>query len=274
MTRRGIFMKRSLATLVVVVLCLVPLGADLTFTQTMTVEGAMAAMMAGKPIALVTRVKGKKARADMEVMEISSLTDLVTREVTILNHKDKTAQVIGARSAPMPNAPELNLDFSFKPTGQAKAIDGVQCAEHVFTVSFGLANMSGQQVPSEAAEAMKDVRMVMDGSVWIAKDAPGAAEYIAFQKAALDGNLSYALGALMGGQSRGGMDKLMAALSEAPGLPYLTEMTMSVEGTGPFVEMMKKQMTGMKLVQKMASVSTEPLGDDLFRVPADYTVKK
>ncbi len=269
-------MKRCLVTLVVLVLCLVPLHADLTFTQTMTMEGPMAAMMKDKPMVMVTRIKGKKARADMDMMDtkISSLTDLATKEVMLLNHTERTAQVISATTAVDANVPKLDVNVSFKPTGQSRPIEGAACDEYAFKMSLGFAEMSGKQLPPEAAEMLKDVRMIMDGSIWIAKGGSGAAEYVAFQKAAIDANLTSVLAGLMGGQNRGGMDKLMAAVTEAPGLPYLTEMSMSVEGSGPMVEMMKQQLTGMKMIQKTTAVNTEAVSDDLFKVPADYTVKK
>lgn len=282
-------MKRCLVTLAVFVLCMAPLRADLTFTQTMTMEGgAMAAMMAGKPVVITTRLKGMKARSDMEVMDtkITTLTDLTSKEITVLNHKDKTAQSISAVKPPDVELPKMTVDISFKPTGESKPIDGVQCFEHAFKMSFAFADMMPQPAPkasqkegaetaSKAAEMMKDMKMMMDGSVWIAKSGPGASEYMAFQKAALEGNLTELLAGMMGGQQiRGGMDKLMKAITEAPGLPYLTEISMAIEGTGPMADMMKQQMTGMKLIQKMSSISTDPLADDVFTVPAGYTVKK
>lgn len=274
-------MKRCLATLVVFALCLVPLHADLTFTQTMTMEGgAMAAMMAGKPVVMTTRLKGMKSRADMEAMgtKITTLTDLKSKEITVLNHQDKTAQVISAAAPPAGvELPKMDIDISFKPTGESRAIDGVQCFEHAFKMSLGFGEMAGggKQMPPETAEMMKDMKMMMDGSVWIAKSGPGAAEYMAFQKTALEGNLTELLAGMVGGQQvRGGMDKLMRAITEAPGLPYLTEISMSVDGTGPMVEMMKQQMAGMKMIQKMTNISTDPLADDLFSVPEGYTVKK
>lgn len=267
-------MKRCLATAVVFVLCLVPLRADLTFTQTTTFEGPMAAMMKDKPVVMVMRIKGKKLRADMDMMDtkVSSLADLATREVMLLNHTDKTAQAV---TGPTPDAPlpKLDVNVSFKPTGNSRPIEGALCDEHVFKVSIGFAEMSGKQLPPEAAEMMKDVRMIMDGSIWVAKGGPGAAEYMAFQKAAIDASLGSVLVGLTAGQSRGGMDRLMAAITEAPGLPYLTEMSMAVEGTGPMVEMIKQQVTGMKMIQKTTAVNTDAVSDDLFKVPADYTKK-
>lgn len=273
-------MTRWLVTLGVFVLCLVPLHADLTFTQTMTIEGGpMAAMMKDKPVVVVTRLKGTKARSDLDAMgtKMTSLTDVATRQVMLLNHQDKTTQVLSAASPLVPpDMPKLDLDIAFKVTGQSKDIDGVACGEHAFKIILGLAEMSGGQMQKEAAEMMKDVRVVLDGSIWIAKGGPGSAEYIAFQKAATQANLTAVLARIMGGgqSGGGGMDKLMAALAEAPGLPYLTEINMGIEGTGPMVDMMKQQFAGMKLVQRTSGITTDPVSDETFQVPADYTVKK
>jgi hypothetical protein len=35
-----------------------------------------------------------------------------------------------------------------------------------------------------------------------------------------------------------------------------------------------KQMGPMKIIQKLESVSTDPIADDLFRVPEGYTIEK
>ena len=281
-------MKRCLVTAIVVVSSLAPLAADLTLTQTMTIAGGPAgATMADKPVTMLMRIKGQKARADIDALEtkITTLTDLTTKEVLLVNHAEKTAQLVSAAppAAGAPAMPHVNVDITFTPTGQTREIEGIQCAEHAVKMSAALAQMvasqtgtEGQpQLPKEAAEMLKDVRMVMQGSVWVSSSAPGASEYLAFQKAAAAANLAGALGGVFGGrQSPGGIDRLLAAVTEAPGLPYLTEMTMAVEGSGPFVEMMKGTIGGMKMTHKTTAVSTDPLADDLFTGPADYTIKK
>jgi hypothetical protein len=132
--------------------------------------------------------------------------------------------------------------------------------------------MAGGQLPPEAAAAMKDVVMIMNGSMWVAKSAPGAAEVAAFNKAAVSSNLLSAISGMQPGQT-GGMDKMMAAVASAPGVPYLTEITMTVEGSGPMVEAMSK-MGPIKMVQKTSSVSTAAIADDLFRIPEGYTIEK
>ena len=135
-----------------------------------------------------------------------------------------------------------------------------------------MASMAGAQMPPEAAEMLKGVKMAMNGSIWVAKSAPGVAEIMAFNKAALSSGLLAAVSGVKPGQA-GGMEQLMTAAASAPGLPYLTEMTMEMQGEGPMVEAMK-QMGAMKMIQKVSTVSTDAIADDLFKMPAGYTVEK
>ena len=65
----------------------------------------------------------------------------------------------------------------------------------------------------------------------------------------------------------------MKAMSSASGLAYLTEMTMTIEGTGQMAEMMK-QMGPMKITQKVSSISADAISDDQFKVPEGFTIVK
>jgi hypothetical protein len=137
---------------------------------------------------------------------------------------------------------------------------------------MNMGEMTGQQVPPEAAAMMQGVTMVMEGSMWVAKDVPGAAEYLAFQKAAASGEMAAAaMGA--SGVNIPGMEKLMKAMSAVQGVTYLTEMTINIEGTGQIAEMMK-QMGAMKITTRVNSISNDAVSEDLFKVPEGYTVIK
>ena len=81
---------------------------------------------------------------------------------------------------------------------------------------------------------------------------------------------SSALGAT--GLSMPGMDTLLKAFTDVDGIAYLTEASMTVEGTGQMADMMRK-MGEMKVTTRVTSMKAEPLSDDLFRIPADYTRK-
>lgn len=270
-------MKKGLLTAAVVALALAPLRADVTLVQTMTMEGAAAPMMGGQMPTMTTRIKGMKSRTDIDMMgqKLTAIADLDQKRVILLQSQTKVAQVITPQSAAS-GGPALtvpDIDVSLKATGKTQVIDGMRCEEHAFTMTLPLSALGGQaQMPPESAAMMKDVTMAMTGSMWVARNAPGASEYTAFGKAALRSGLLASISGMQAGAS-GGLDKLMAATVAAPGVPYLTEITMVFQGTGPMVEAMK-QMGPIKMVQKTSSVSTDAIGDDVFRLPEGYTIEK
>jgi len=277
-------MNRWMTTLMVFALCSAVVRADVTVVQTTTVEGGMAAMGGSAPSpTTTTRIKGQKRRDDIEVpsmMQVSTITDLAAKQILVLRPDQKTATVVtpttpaagtGAPAGTVaPKAPDV--DASIKPTGKTQVIDGITCDEYAFTSSVNMAEMGGAQVPPEVSAMMKDMKMNMVGSMWVAKDVPGAAEYIAFQKAAAAGNLGAAMAAAAG-MKMPGMEKMTQAMASMNGMTYLTEMSMTVEGSGQMADMMR-QMGPMKITTKVTSVKTDTIADDQFTVPADYKVVK
>lgn len=271
-------MRRLVATCAAVLLVSAAVHADLTMTQSITIEGGPAAMMGGSAQPkIVMRIKGMKARIETEVMGQTTvmLSDLATKQMIMLNAADKTARVMDSANPVVPaGTPMPQMDVSFKPTGEKRTIDNIPCDEYAVAMTMNMANAGrgNAQMPPEAAQMMQDLKMVMTGSIWIAKSGPGVAEFAAYQKASADANMASAVSAAMGGSSNG-LDKIMAASTSAQGMPYLTEMTMNIEGTGQIADMMK-QMGAMKITNKVTAISTEPLSDDLFKVPAGYTMVK
>ena len=281
-------MKRWLTTILALLVASVALRADVTIVQTTTVEGGMASMAAAAGAAnmspkLTTYVKGMKTRTDVETgpVSVSTILDLATKQVIVLRPDLKTATVVTPGPAPAatppaagtpPNVTGPKVDASLTPTGKSQVIDGVKCDEFTFTTRMDMSAVSGRQMPAEAAAMMQGVVMAMQGSMWVAKDAPGAGEYVAFQKAAMSSEMqAAALGA--SGVSIPGMDKLMKAMSSLEGMAYMTEMTINVEGSGQVADMMK-QMGPMKVTTKVNSIKTDALSDDLFKVPEGFTVVK
>ena len=272
-------MRRWLATLTLMALVLAPLHADVKVVQTLTMEGALAATVGGGAMPTVTmRIKGMKARFDMEMQgnTTTSIADLTTKQVILLDSANKTATYFkgNAEKAGEVAATLSKVDFDFKPTNQKKKIDGMDCEEYTFALTINMADMMppGQQMSPEAAAALKDLRIIGKGSLWVARKGPGVAEFAAFQDAALKADV---LGAMMGGTAAtaNGFDKFLKAAASAPGLPYVNEITMTVEGSSPVVGMLQA-MGPMKLIQKTTSVTTEALSDDLFKVPEGYTIEK
>lgn len=277
-------MKRWFATLVVFALCTAVVRADVTIVQTTTVEGGMAAMAPGGiPSPTITvRVKGLRSRTEVDAGPVSAITiaDLTAKQVIVLRPDQKTATIAIAPTVPpapaagTPPVPPMTLavDGSVKPSGKSQVIDGIKCDEYVFTTTMDLSAMTGAQMPPEAAAMMQGVKMVMAGSMWVAKEVPGAAEYAAYQKASASSDMSVA-SAKASGVNIPGMEKLVKAMGSVDGMAYMTEMTMTVEGTGQVADMMK-QMGAMKITTRTTSIKADALSDDLFKVPEGYTIVK
>jgi len=270
-------MRKWLATAAVVAVSLVSVRADVTITHSMKMEGAAAAALAGVQMPrTTTRIKGQRSRAEIEAggQVITSIGDLMTGQLIILNAQAKTAVITTPASVAAGGAPLTvpNMEISFKPTGKSQVIDGQTCEEFGLTMTMNLAEFAGQQIPPEAAEMMKDIRLAMNGSFWIARDSPGAAEFAAYNKAARASNLLSAITGVAPGGA-GGLEKIMEAAAGASGVSYLTELLVTFEGSGPIVDVMK-QMGPMKMIQKLESISTDPIADDLFKVPEGYTIEK
>jgi hypothetical protein len=272
-------MKRGLTTFALVVLGSAGLLADVTVTTTTKMEGGPAAGMMTSPPQTVTRIRGNKQRTDMSVMgqTYSTIIDLDARQMVVLRADNHTAQVVSfdaanAAGAAKPTMTLPKVDGSLEPTGRSQSIGGVSCDEYRFSMTVDMANAGTAQMPPEVAESMKDVKMLMKGSVWMAKDVPGAAEYMAFQKAMAKANIQMpAPGGRMGGPS---VDRLSRLFTGTEGLAYMTEMEMSVEGSAPMVAMMNQAMTGMHVTNQVTNVSTDKIADDAFAVPSDYKVVK
>jgi hypothetical protein len=137
---------------------------------------------------------------------------------------------------------------------------------------------SGGALPPEAGAMLKNVFVRITGSVWAAKDAPGVTDYAAWQQAA--GKVAVAamsrVAAAPGSPAAtmpSGVERLVTGFPEASGIPYLTELTTSLEGSGQLVALMQ-QMGQMKIVSKVTSISTDPVSADVFTVPEDYTIVK
>ncbi len=244
--------------------------ADVTVVQTMTLQGSAAVMKNTQMPRMTTRIKGQKSRTDIEVsgQTTSSIIDLASKQVIILNSATRTATVRAPGSTTVPQP----MSASVKPTGKSQTIDGQQCDEHALSIRLNLADMTGPALAPEAIAMMKDARVVMDGSIWIAASAPGTAEYAAFNKAALGfGLLAGVMG--MSPVRSGGFDNLIEAAARAPGLPCLMDVTMVYEGTGP-IAAAAKQTGPVRLIQKLASVTTDPIADDIFNIPEGYKVEK
>ena len=154
---------------------------------------------------------------------------------------------------------------SLKPNAEKKEIAGRACNGYDLAVATPMA-LGGDAT----------MTMVMTGPVFIAKGAPGSADYVAFYLAAAE------KGFIMSGDPRAakgapqqvkGMTALHKAIADTGGIPYFMEMSMKIEGAGPMATMMNKMMGGSAFSQTVTAVSTDTIVATTFDVPAGYKLK-
>lgn len=269
-------MKRWVAVTLMVGVASASLLADVKVTTTTTLEGPITAMMGSITPSMVTHIKGQKARIDVTMGDqlMSTIYDVQAKQFIVLNTTEKTAHILTPEAfvATQKPIPLPKIDATVKPTGQSKVIEGSRCDEQAVTMTISMAEMvGGSQMSPQAAEMMKDVKVHVNGSLWVAKSGPGIAEYVAFQSESSKQSLSM-LSRMLPGLG-GSFNKVMDAVQGAAGLPYLTELKMQVEGGGEMAGLFK-QFGDLKLTNRVTAVSVDPLPDDLFTVPADYNIVK
>lgn len=217
-----------------------------------------------------TYIKGLKMRADSSMggSPTSTIIDLEAQKFISLNHKKKEAQVLDMaklRQDMDKMVKGAEAASSLKPTGEKKEFAGKSCTGYEMTASMPMAMGEGMEMT-----------MVMTGPVFIARGAPGSADYAKFYLAAAEkGFIANDPRAAKGAaQQTKGMTALYKAIAETGGIPYYMETSVKIEGGGPMASMMSKMMGGAAFSTTVTAVSTEAIPDDKFAIPADYKVKE
>lgn len=186
--------------------------------------------------------KGLKLRTDSTAngVSMSTIIDLDAGRMVMLWHHSKSATVIERKQI----AELFSRDSSpaerptITPTSQSRQIAGWTCIVHNVTGSYSTKQMD-----------MVPPTLVTQGTVCLVKNGPGQADYAAFYKAA------------------GGNPSLF---DPALGVPFATEMALSFKGDDPA----SGTMEWGTYRNEVTSVSTDPIPDSMFEIPADYTVTK
>lgn len=242
-------------------------AADVRITATTTLEGGFAEAMAGPSPRLTMRVKGARMRSDVDIDggTFTGITDLNTRQFILLNAAQKTAEVLtpDAKVAPQPG-PSL-VDSSLEPTGRSRTIAGVPCDEFTVAMTMSMADLAGSAQPSEM---LRNITLTVNGSAWMTKSGAGVAEFMAFQAAAAEAGMGKLIASIWGAGSSG-FDRLMSIFATPAGVPYLTDLTVTIGGNDLIAEVIKGHGP-MKVRTEVTEVSTDAIPDDTFSVPAGY----
>ena len=153
----------------------------------------------------------------------------------------------------------------FEPNGQKKQVGAVTTRGYAtrIVVPTTLGGPGGPQMT-----------VTNEGTVWIAQDAPGSADYAAFYRAAATKGWIFSDPRAAKGQP--GQAKAMADMyrqfADAGGVPYEVDMRISISGEGPMASMMSS-LGNSELRTVTQSVDASPLPDDLFAPPPDLKLK-
>lgn len=251
------------AILVMGVMLAVPMLADVTIKQTTSGKG-MGVSAAGTT---TTYIKGMKMRSEVEARGtvLTTIFDVENQKMYSFDSKKKSADVwdMQAFSEEMAKNVEAGeIEASVKPNGKKKEVAGKTATGYDLEIAVP-ARMGG-----ENGMAMT---VTLQGPMWVVKGAPGTADYVAFYKAAVEKGWIFSdPRAAKGspGQAKA-MAEMYRQLASTGGVPYETEMAISITGEGPMAAVMAR-MGGMSTTSTVQSVDTTALDDALFAPPAGY----
>jgi len=241
----------------------VSLHADVKITS--TTSGKM--MGSGGTGETVQYIKGTKMRVDSKVGgdAVSTIYDVDTQSMIVVNHKKKEADVYNMQQllGDVKGINDADIKPQVTPTGQTKPCLDQTCDGYTILISVAFSPIPDQPMT-----------IVMGGPAWIAKNAPGRQDLAAFYNAAAEKGFIFTdprAAKAQPGQAKG-MAAFYRAMAAA-GVPYSTDIQIKFEGSGMMAAMMNK-MGSSSFASNVTAVSTEPIGAEMFEVPAGYQTKK
>jgi hypothetical protein len=221
----------------------------------------------GATVAATTYIKGGRMRTDAALGDKTQTTifDVDAQKMYVFDSKKKEADVwdMAAFAAEVGKSVDVSsTKASLKPNGQTRQVAGKTANGFDMDVSMDAA-MGGS----------KDMNMTvsLQGPVWIVPNAPGAADYARFYKAAVE--KGWIFNDPRAAKAQPGQAKAIAEMyrqiAATNGMPYLTEMQIKMGGSGPMAAIMSK-MGNISMTTTVESVDVGPLSDDLFAPPAGY----
>jgi Domain of unknown function (DUF4412) len=238
-----------------------PVFADVTLKS----KGSGTGMVGAAAGEMTQHFKQTKLRVDQTSgngRQTTTIIDASVRQMVVLDHEKKQADVIDmtALGESLAKIGATDIEASVTPTGQTRQVAGSTCAVYDVKVS----------VPMKMANTT--MNMVMSGPQCLVKNGPGHADIMAFYRLASE--KGFFLDASQA-KSQPAVAKAMAEMQKKIadlGVPFATETKIAMEASGPMAELMKKM--GNTIVTEVTTVSTAPIADSMFEIPAGYKVNK
>ncbi len=213
----------------------------------------------------VTFIKGLKMRVDtvLDGERIVRVYDVSAGKVMFLDAKHREAKVkdfAAIKAAAERKIRTRNVTTSMVPTGHQKEFFGNVCEEHTFAIRVPL---------SKDAQ----IALLMTGTAWIARTAPGADEYVRFAKVASERGLE------LGGDSDNlilvalahAQTELYRMIGELRGVPFAIDTNIKFE-KGALGALLNKVGSGTR-ISNVTALSVEPISDHHFTVPDDWRTR-
>ena len=257
-------MTRMLLAAVLALVAGVPALADVTIKATANSKGFG---LSGTTTS-VTYIKGLKMRVEATIgnKNLISIYDVDAQKMYILNTKKKEVDAwdMAAFSQEMSKSVSVEgMHATLKPNGQTKTINGHNAEGYDIDIV----------VPATVAGS--PMTIAMTGASWIAKGAPGSAEYSAFYKGAAEKGWIFTdprAATAQPGQAKA-MAEMYTQFAQIGGIPLESQMDIKATGEGMVAAAMAR-MGSVSTTTTIDSVETGPLADDLFVPPADYALKQ
>jgi len=254
------------ALAVLVLLPAPPAAADVTVILTSTSSGG------GRPPGLrhdeISYLKGGRQRVDHGTT--STILDLDAGRLVVLDHTARTATIYRLADLQPKQADLAQVNVDVEPTGKRRDVSGLSCEEaKVSVMTIDPRRTMMVMPPGRGLETGRDVTT---GSVWIAANEPGAAEYRAFYRRLAEIGPVVTDFALARRAPAQAIAQARLAIEVASrGIPCQAQLSnRSYYGPGDVTLITPSLSSGWKLKQ----ISTEPLANALFEVPPDYATQE
>ena len=257
-------MTRIILAAVLALVAGAPALADVTIKSTANSKGFG---LTGVTTSVVY-IKGLKMRVEATIgdKQITSIYDVDAQKMYILDLKKKEVDTwdMAAFAQEMSKTVSVEgMHANLKPNGQTKPVGGQNADGYDIDI----------MVPANVAGT--PMTIAMTGVSWIAKGAPGSAEYSAFYKGAAEKGWIFT--DPRAAQAQPGQAKAMAEMyrqfAQIGGIPMESQVDIKATGEGMVAAAMAR-MGGVSTATTIDSVETGPVADDLFVPPADYKQKQ
>jgi hypothetical protein len=262
-------MRRWMAIVAIgVALAAAPAFADVTITMT---QGGKGMGMSGEGPA-VTYIKGDKMRTEVTMRgnKMVTIFDLDAQRMISLDERKKEAEVwdLAQVRDNMGAVATSDVGVKMTPTGQTRQIAGYTAQGYEMVATIDMSGVGGEEAKGMA------LKSTVSGPVWLSKEAPGQADYARFYTAMAE--KGFFMMNPQQAKAQPGQARTMAAMYRSmaeSGVPLHTELQIKIDAEGPMGAMLAK-MGSFSMTSTVTGISTEPLSDDLFAVPAGFKTRE